>query len=395
MPSNALCYGCDISPEDFNSEISRAFGVDNIIYNWKWGGERLNPYSEIKNDYIAFISIFKEVDHLSEITWEQMIAWISNYLLPKSLERPDFHRNQASLISFIMDSYGYLITSRNITKDMKIKNTLLDYDPMFIVEDFTRPRNIIRRARTSELDECETPNTSGSERREMPQNQSAGSSILNPIDLTIRIPRPTESQNLAQSRIEFESEDEENNNNTDNEDDFCESTNNCDEDFTCADCNCDMNDEFQCAQDALDAEWDREIHAYGNWLCDECARAALEEEERLEEEDRVAEEERQQQQQQQNERPTTPITQEITSNNRSQTPFRELLSPIPHDSNIITSIYDDDNIINNIIDDDREIRIRFSNVINNIIDDNIINDINNDQFINDIINDQDIDIFMI
>ena len=364
MPSNTLCRGCDISPEEFNRQISNAFDVDNIIYNWKWGGENSNPYSEIKNDYIAFISIFKENNHLSEYTWEQMIAWVSNYLLPRSLDRPDFHRNQASLISFITDAYCYLITSRNISKNMKIKNTLLDYDPIFIVEDFTRPRHIFRRARTSELDECETPRTPREEQRETPQNQqnqSAGSSILNPIDLTIRIPRPAISQNLVQSRVEFESDesDESNEDNEDNDDN--------DEDFTCADCNCDMNNEFQCAQDALDAEWDRESHTCGHWLCDECARTALEEEERLEEEDRVAEEERQrQQQQQQNERPTTPITQEITSNNRSQTPFRELLSPIPHDSNIITSVYDDiDNISGHFIDD---IDIINDNFINNISD---------------------------
>ena len=44
-----------------------------------------------------------------------------------------------------------------------------------------------------------------------------------------------------------------------------------DEDFTCCECGDEMNDEFECVQDALDAEWDRDLHDSGDWLCNDCA----------------------------------------------------------------------------------------------------------------------------
>ena len=63
-----------------------------------------------------------------------------------------------------------------------------------------------------------------------------------------------------------------------------------DEDFTCGDCGDEMNDEFECVQDALDAEWNRGLRSDGEWLCsccsgDEVARQEINEQLRREQED--------------------------------------------------------------------------------------------------------------
>ena len=63
-----------------------------------------------------------------------------------------------------------------------------------------------------------------------------------------------------------------------------------DEDFTCGDCGDEMNDEFECVQDALDAEWNRGLRSDGEWLCpccsgDEVARQEMNEQLRREQED--------------------------------------------------------------------------------------------------------------
>ena len=52
-----------------------------------------------------------------------------------------------------------------------------------------------------------------------------------------------------------------------------------DEDFTCCECGDEMNDEFECVQDALDAEWNRDLHNSGDWLCNDCAIAYREHQE--------------------------------------------------------------------------------------------------------------------
>tara|TARA_B100001093_G_scaffold514674_1_gene589254 strand:+ start:116 stop:2173 length:2058 start_codon:yes stop_codon:yes gene_type:complete len=67
----------------------------------------------------------------------------------------------------------------------------------------------------------------------------------------------------------------------------CESD---DEDFTCGDCGDEMNDEFECVQDAVDAEWNRGLRREGEWLCsccsgDEVARQEYNEQLRREQED--------------------------------------------------------------------------------------------------------------